>query len=274
MTAANLSLKRMGVMNITPDSFSDGGELSTELAFAQRIEQFARFEAIDLGAESTAPHNQAISYVQEWERIRDVLPLIKNFPGTLSFDTYHPETVEEILRFYQDHHLTQPLMWNDVSGKFDGAVSEFLSFSRHFHYVFCHNRAPSRELTQQHMKYVSEDLQLENYFAGHAHPQVIFDPGLGFSKSFEQNWWIMEHMAEIQKSIPHHRWLLGFSRKSFLRKKYNLSLEQKAELDSVHELEWQKLLPQLQGEVWIRTHRPDLINFHSESRRDLFPQNK
>lgn len=250
-----MMIKRMGVINITPDSFSDGGEFFSPDAISQRLQFLNQFEAIDIGAESTAPKNAAISPRTEWERWQMVLPELKKLTTTISADTYHPETIFELVKFWQDHKLRSPLIWNDVSGKFDEAVHEYLKSGHD--YIFCHNLALTRELSGRHMDYVSEKLELENYFRPHLHPQVIFDPCLGFSKSYEQNWEIIGNFSELRKQIQHPRWLIGYSRKSFLRKKY--STDDREKLDQLHALELQKMLQSQSGETWIRTHRPELI---------------
>ena len=153
--------------------------------------------------------------------------------------------------------MNQDLIWNDVSGKFDHFVKDFLSYSPNFNYVYCHNLAPQRELSGRHMDYVDSTLNLEklrDYFGGFKIPQVIFDPCLGFSKTYEQNWMILENLGELQKMVKHPRWLIGFSRKSFLRKKFNLTLDQKKDLDLVHEQVLLENSPQWDGEVWVRSH--------------------
>jgi dihydropteroate synthase len=250
-----MKFKRMGVMNVTPDSFSDGGEFLSSDSIFHRLKILNQFDAIDIGAESTAPQNHSIPWQIEWERWQMVLPLLNEVTTTISADTYHPETIFELLKHWRDHKLKNRLIWNDVSGKFDDSVREFLKSGHD--YVFCHNLAPTRELSGRHMDYVSHELNLHEYFRSHLHPQVIFDPCLGFSKTFEQNWEILETFGEIQKMSKHNRWLIGFSRKSFLKKKYGV--EERDELDRLHVLELEKIKNQLSGEVWIRTHRPDLI---------------
>ncbi|HXH76101.1 MAG TPA: dihydropteroate synthase [Bacteriovoracaceae bacterium] len=246
-------------MNVTPDSFSDGGEL-TAATFQSKLTSFGPVDALDIGAESTAPMNAPISPAEEWNRLAPILPLLKDLNCPLSLDTYHPET---IFRIANDCKGT--LIWNDVSGKFDDSVIDFLKLNEKFHYVFCHNRAPSRKLTATHMQYLSESQgdafmdELTAFFLPHIHPRVIFDPCLGFSKTYEQNWYILDHFADLQRRIPHNRWLLGLSRKSFLRKKYNLSLDAKDVLDTQHVQEIKRLIPSLKGEVWIRTHRPEIL---------------
>lgn len=254
-----MTILKMGVMNLTPNSFSDGGELSPE-KFSQKLKQFGRCEAIDIGAESTAPMNESISWETEWERLLPVMGMLESFPGVLSFDTYHPETVEEILRWYVNNGWDREIIWNDVSGKFDGFVKDYLEMSPKFSYVLCHNLAPNRVLTGRHMEYVDPELTLEkvrDFLAPFAIPQVIFDPCLGFSKTYEQNWEILNRFGELQEMTGHNRWLLGFSRKSFLRKKFGLTMDDRDLLDEKH-VEVLKRV-QLKGDVWIRTHRPELL---------------
>lgn len=245
----------MGVINITPDSFSDGGEYYSTPFIQSRLQFLNSYDAIDIGAESTAPMNSSLSWRAEWERWQMVLPLLKDIHSTISIDSYHPETVFELVKYCLDHRLKNKLIWNDVSGKFDEAVKEFLTSGHD--YVFCHNLAPSRDLTGQHMNYVQDELNLDAYFAPFLHPQVIFDPCIGFSKTFEQNWQILNTFGDLQNQVGHNRWLLGFSRKSCLRKKYGT--DDRESLDHLHVKLVNKIIPTTSGELWIRTHRPELL---------------
>ena len=257
----------MGVMNITPDSFSDGGELDTPQKIQDKLKSFGMIHALDIGAESTAPMNQAITWQEEWRRWQLVLPLFTQLKHVVSADTYHPETIFELVKYWKDNNLLYSLFWNDVSGKFDGAVRDYLKEGSRFEYVYCHNRAPLRELAAKHMDYVGKEdghieEELRDFFAPYIHEKVIFDPCLGFSKTYDENWYILDHFGKFQKNIKHDRWLLGFSRKSFLRKKFNLDLKDKKDkeqLDKVHGEILEKVLLKAQGEVWVRTHRPELI---------------
>jgi len=255
----------MGVINITPNSFSDGGVIQNPDDFLKILSKFGEIDCLDIGAESTAPMNQSIGWELEWQRLKPYLPYLKTFSGVLSFDTYHPETMEEILRYFYDNNFKQNLIWNDVSGKFDGFVRDFLSMSSNFFYVFCHNLAPSRELSGKHMDFVDPHLSIEklaDYFSSFRDPRVIFDPCLGFSKTYEQNWMIMDQFRKLQELTNHPKWLLGFSRKSFLRKKYGITeinSQTIHELDLLHQRILNEMSFSLKGDVWIRTHRPDLI---------------
>jgi dihydropteroate synthase len=246
--------KRMGVMNITPNSFSDGGEFFTPESIQNRLQELSLFEAIDIGAESTAPQNEAISWQEEWQRWELVLPFFKNLSTAVSADSYHPETIFELLKFWRDEKPKCKLIWNDVAGKFDEAVKDFLKSGND--YVFCHNLAPTRALSGRHMDFVASELNLKDYFLPYKHPQVIFDPCLGFSKSYQQNWWVLENFKTLQQEIGHTRWLIGFSRKSFLRQKFQT--ENRDELDNIHG-EILSTMNLAAGELWVRTHRPELI---------------
>lgn len=256
----NLKLNRMGVLNCTPNSFSDGGEIGSVESFLKKLHGFGPIDALDIGAESTAPMNSSIPWEEEWDRLKIYLPHLKNFNGILSFDTYHPETIEQILKHFRDEAFSQTLFWNDVSGKMDLFVKDFLKNNPRYYYVFCHNLAPLRDLSGRHMDYVDQNLSVEklaNFFLPQRHSRIIFDPCLGFSKTYDQNWLILNHFKKLQELSQHSSWLLGFSRKSFLRKKYNLLLSDRDELDKVHI----DILNQIsmKGEVWIRTHRPELL---------------
>ena len=252
-----MKINRMGVMNITPDSFSDGGELSSPDLIFERLQTLLKFEAIDIGAESTAPKNSPITWKTEWERWLVVLPLLKEVTTTISADTYHPETIFELVKYWKDHKLKSKLIWNDVSGKFDDSVRDFLKTG--FDYVFCHNLSPTRELSGRHMDYVLADLDLQGFFHQQRHPQVIFDPCLGFSKTYEQNWEILASFEDLQKKVNHNRWLIGFSRKSFLRKKF--LTDDREQLDQIHVSLLVEFLKLASGEVWVRSHRPELIPY-------------
>lgn len=243
-------------MNVTPNSFSDGGEFFTTDSVSNRLNFLKQFDAIDIGAESTAPQNSAISWQSEWERWQMVLPHLKALTTTISVDSYHPETIFELVKYWKDNSLRSKLIWNDVSGKFDESVRDYLKSGHD--YIFCHNLAPSRDLTGKHMDYVALEIDLYEYFHHHCGSQIIFDPCLGFSKTFEQNWEILKCLGDIQNKLQHFRWLVGFSRKSFLRKKYGT--ENIEELDHAHTLELKRVLKSMCGEVWIRTHRPELLD--------------
>ena len=258
----------MGVINITPNSFSGLGETLSLVKVNERIEEFGNIDVLDVGAESTAPMNESIGFEEEWKRLGPFLSILKSLNLPISIDTYHPETIRRLASFWKDEGIKSPLIWNDVSGKFDQYVQEFLDLNNNFYYVFCHNLAPKRELTGKHMGFISNlegDQFLEelaSYFRPLKRERVILDPTLGFSKTYEQNWLVLSKFGELQRKVDHDLWLLGFSRKSFLRKRLGLekiTAENREQLDQYHQKILKELIPDLRGTVWIRTHRPDLV---------------
>ncbi len=260
----------MGVINITPNSFSGLGETLSPVKVSERIEEFGNIDVLDVGAESTAPMNESIGFEEEWKRLEPFLSILKSLSLPISIDTYHPETIGQLACFWKDEGIKSPLIWNDVSGKFDKYVEEFLELNKNFYYVFCHNLAPKRELAGKHMRFISsfEGQQyleeLASYFRPFKRERVILDPTLGFSKTYEQNWLVLSKFGELQRKVDHDFWLLGFSRKSFLRKKLGLdkiTAENREQLDQYHQKILNELIPDLRGTIWIRTHRPDLMNF-------------
>lgn len=259
----------MGVINITPNSFSGLGETLSPVKVNERIEEFGNIDALDVGAESTAPMNDSIGFKEEWKRLEPFLSTLKSLNIPISIDTYHPETIKQLASIWKDEGIKLPLIWNDVSGKFDQYVGEFLDLNNNFYYVYCHNLAPKRELAGKHMDFISNlegDQYLEelaSYFRLFRRERVILDPTLGFSKTYEQNWLVLSKFGELQKRVDHDNWLLGFSRKSFLRKRLGfekITPENREQLDLYHQKILKELIPSLKGTVWIRTHRPDLMN--------------
>lgn len=259
--------KFMGVVNLTPDSFSDGGNLasSEQVLEATRNHYRNGAEVFDFGAESTAPMNAPVSTEEEFERfktyffpiIEDVLALRK----TISIDTYKPEVFKEVAQYIFSKDPSADLIWNDVSGSIDMSLIETLEIFPHVDYVFSHNLAPKRSLTQKHMDYQSGRLDLDGYFKFAIeelafHPKLILDPCFGFSKSFEQNWETIKMMPDLAKRF-NYPWLLGVSRKSFFKA---ISAEFPPENDlSYREILhsqviswWDQNLPQ--GPYFIRLH--------------------
>lgn len=261
-----LNLKSMGVINLTPDSFSDASDPLDPAFLKEKLRHLSGVPIWDFGAESTAPMNEPISFAVELERYLPYLDEIFSLEKVISIDTYHPQTIA----FFQEEWIKKgkrnPLVWNDVSGKVDDDVLRFVSQGTHFQYVYCHNLAPTRWQSSHHMDFVQESSlddfleSLISYLKRGAREQFILDPCLGFSKSYEQNWHILNNVKTLQQKINHPKWLIGFSRKSFLRQKHQLSreLSDREELDQVHLAEIKKLSSQWQQEVWLRTHRPDL----------------
>lgn len=210
----------MGVLNLTPDSFSDGGKyLDAEAAFeraAQIIEEGA--DLLDLGAESTRPGAQAVSLEEESDRLIPVLKKIRsNFDIPVSIDTTKPEIARRALN--EGAHIL-----NDVSGLDGGKSRELAEIVKSFGagLVLMHRRGNPK--TMQEMtgySNVTADVQSElaeslkaARGAGLEREQLVVDPGLGFAKTAEQNFEIIQNLEHFQSfGVPV---LLGPSRKAFL----------------------------------------------------------
>lgn len=212
----------MGVVNMTPDSFSDGGlfcDTQRAVEHAQALFESGA-EVIDLGAESTRPGSQAVSPVEEWRRIEPVLMALNIFwkgqvwRPKLSVDTRHADTAAKAIDAGVD--------WiNDVTGFSDPAMIEAVKTSD-VKLVSMHSLSipPSQ---QQVLPIQQDSVQqvLQWGFQQLAHFQqvgidparVILDPGVGFGKTPYQNLALMQRANELRQwQVPI---LIGHSRKSF-----------------------------------------------------------
>jgi len=234
----------MGILNITPDSFSGDGLLNTgdllQAARRQALEFVsAGADILDIGGESTRPGAQPVSMEEELSR---VLPVIEMLTGLeldviLSVDTYKAEVAEAALRAGA-HWI------NDVWGlRADPRMAEVAARFK-TGLILMHNRSkPSNAQLQERLggRYVGmeydnliEDIRRELMESVHlarqggvGDEQIILDPGIGFGKTVEQNLEILRRLDEFkQLGFP---LLLGVSRKSFIGYTLNLPPDQRLE---------------------------------------------
>lgn len=268
--------KIMGVMNITPNSFSDGGALSITKNAINTFKSFVNdFDIIDVGAESTAPFNTAIGAKEELERLEEFFyPLLSNYGDpntTISIDTYKPEVFFEVADWINSQWPATNLIFNDVSGKVDDDLISILEENTNFKYVLSHNLSPYRGNTSDHMNFVLEQnghefinelgtFFMESLIKLESHiDRVIIDPCFGFSKTREQNHYLLSHMEEFLEFIPNTlEVLVGISRKSFLRFPSNMDAKIPSNqrlLDSMQTAIASGLLKQCGGrDLIFRTH--------------------
>ncbi|OKL48694.1 dihydropteroate synthase [Boudabousia marimammalium] len=211
-------LRIMGILNVTPDSFSDGGKWNTLDLGLERAEEMRAEGAdlIDIGGESTRPGSTRISPAEECDRI---LPLVEAMTAegfAISVDTLHAETAQACLSYGVD-------IINDVSGgHYDAKMAAVIAGSGAL-YVCQHWRG-TPDVMDQLTDYGSDlvgtvwaELEAsiaELQSAGVKNEQIIIDPGLGFSKTATQSWELVDRIGEItEKSYPV---LVGASRKRFL----------------------------------------------------------
>jgi len=265
----------MGVINITPNSFSDGGEFNSLSSFKNQIAYLKTYDCtiFDIGAESTAPFNDPISIEEEIKRLTPFLELIKSgeiftHSDTLSFDTYKIETMKYILEFLKDTDYGGEIIWNDVSGIIDDDLIRLLK-EYSFKYIYSHNLVPSRAETSDHMNYAEDEIDLFTYFNSAfsvfsqcgVMDRVIFDPCFGFAKSLEQNYELLDTIDDW--CLDSFNWLIGISRKSFLQA---LSVEEdKSSRIAFSELIHVQLLTDwmrsfTSSEMIIRLHDPKVFH--------------
>ncbi|MCL6584501.1 MAG: dihydropteroate synthase [bacterium] len=221
----------MGILNVTPDSFSDGGKfLDPDMAIrraCQMVEEGA--DIIDLGAESTRPGSLPISAEEEIRRLAPIVSCLrKEIKIPLSIDTYKAAVAQAMLD--EGAHLI-----NDISGlRFDPQMAETVARFKAA-VVLMHIQGTPRDMQQnphyQHLipeitDYLrgSIDLALR---AGILPEQIIVDPGLGFGKTLSHNLEIIRRLDEfrcLDKPI-----LIGPSRKSFIGKVLDLPVDERLE---------------------------------------------
>ena len=221
----------MGVINLTPDSFSDGGKYNNATSFRERIFELSKWaDIIDLGAESTAPFNQAVGADIELARFEEILyPILEKTSDPaiqISIDTYRPEVFLEVAKRVNKYWPNCPLIWNDVSGVVDQALLEALHGSEKFSYVLSHNLCKNRDNTSDHMQFVDENIDLisdmEIFFTQalqeiNCKRNIWLDPCFGFSKTREQNHILLRDFPRLANIFSQYHWVYGISRKSFLR---------------------------------------------------------
>ena len=273
----------MGVLNITPNSFSDGGEfLDLDKLSDQYHKLIQGCDIIDVGAESTAPFNNPIDECEELSRFeRYFIPFYRKLdspPKQLSVDSYHPNVFKEIYSKIRVIHPDQNIIWNDVSGALDKSALALLTELADVDYVLSHTEAPERSETSNHMDYLSKARGMElvellaNFFSssiekltqeGISAQRVILDPCFGFSKSREQNHDLINGLPNlIEKFSSEQRWLCGISRKSFLRlldlpRNDPKLICQTEILQSILLTRWQKRLPE-KTDLTVRIHNENL----------------
>jgi dihydropteroate synthase len=208
----------MGVLNVTPDSFSDGGEFFAPKTAAKHALEMQRYGAdiIDIGAESTRPGSVGITSGEELRRLLPVLQLLRGkLKIPISIDTRKASVAEIALGAGVE-------MINDISGlKHDPAVAEVAA--RHgVPLILMHMRGEPRTMqngpfARDVVKDVARGLLSsvqKARAAGVPKSQIIIDPGIGFGKSFEQNYELLQKLPELAKlGYP---LLVGSSRKGFL----------------------------------------------------------
>ena len=209
----------MGILNVTEDSFYDGGQYRTDEAIVKRAGEMlaAGADIIDIGAVSTRPGAQDLPEQEEIDRIRHAVGLVRGrFPeSVISVDTWRASVARAAVPCGAN-------IINDVSGgTFDSDMIPTMGRLQ-VPYVLMHTPAKPNDM-QQHTDY--EDIlaemiqffgqQIEKLHEAHVH-DIILDPGFGFGKTLEQNYFVLQNMDAFKVfNLPV---LVGISRKSMIYK--------------------------------------------------------
>ena len=218
---SNLNFKKipniMGVLNLTPDSFSDGGKFNKKKAGLKHAFDLLKFGAdiVDVGGESTRPGSKSISKKKEWNRIEKIIRKIgKKIP--LSLDTRKADIMVKGVK------LGIKLI-NDVSGlSYDTKTIDVLKKNK-TPFVIQHSQG-TPEIMQNNPRYKNELLDIYDFFEekikflrseGIKHNNIILDPGIGFGKNLKHNMNLIRSVSIFHTlGFPI---LLGLSRKRFIK---------------------------------------------------------
>jgi dihydropteroate synthase len=221
----------IGILNITPDSFSDGGKYFNTESAINRAEQIEAEGAdlIDIGAESTRPGSESITPKEELKRLVPVLKVVrKRLKIPISVDTYKSEVAKAVLQEGAD-------MINDISGlNFDKNMVEVIAKSN-VPCIIMHIKGKPKNM-QKNPHYEDTMAEIYDYIehslnkaqsAGINLKKTIIDPGIGFGKRLEDNYTILRRLSELKglgRPIA-----VGPSRKSFIGLTLNLPVNERLE---------------------------------------------
>ena len=208
----------MGVLNITPDSFSDGGKFIEKSSAKKQINKLIVDGAkiIDVGGESTRPGSKEILQTNEWLRIRKVMSYLKSKNFFVSLDTRKSFVMKKALKYKLD-------LINDVSGlSYDKETINFLKKTK-LPFVLHHMKG-NTETMQKNPRYNNVLLDIYDYFenklrlirkSGIKHDHIILDPGVGFGKNMKHNITLINNISIFHSiGLPV---MLGISRKRFIK---------------------------------------------------------
>jgi dihydropteroate synthase len=221
LAAARSRKTIMGILNVTPDSFSDGGRFNApDRALAQAKKLVADgADIVDVGAESTRPGHVPISAEEEWTRLESLLePLLASVDAPLSIDTYKAATARRATDL-------GVIVVNDVWGlQHDSAMADTVAEAG-AGLIVMHNREsvdPAIDIVADLRRFFDHSLDLARR-AGIPAEHIILDPGIGFGKTKEQNLAALAATTQLQDySLPI---LIGISRKSIFGALLGASVE-------------------------------------------------
>lgn len=235
----------MGILNVTPDSFSDGGkwnDMDRAIAHAKEmIEQGA--DIIDIGGESTRPGYIKVTEDEEIERVVPYIQKVKEFGVPVSVDTYKAKVARAALEAGAD-------LINDIWGFKGDADMAAVAAEYDIPCCLMHNRDlsvnPYKDFLPDMMADLRECVDIA-FKAGVKKENIILDPGVGFGKTLEQNLLVMKNLDEYHKlGFP---MLLGTSRKSMIGLTLDLPVDERVEGTMVT-----SVMAAMSGYAFVRVH--------------------
>ncbi|HWB39263.1 MAG TPA: dihydropteroate synthase [Candidatus Saccharimonadales bacterium] len=205
----------VGILNITPDSFSDGGQfvdVEKAIGHAEKLIDDGA-SLVDIGAESTRPKATPLTPEEEWERLEPVLrELLEIYPDQISVDTYHPETARHALALGD-------VIINDVTGMNNPAMREVVA-EHYARLIISHLHGRDPQAAHEGKLIASKQQVIDELMAsvaklealGLGKQQIILDPGIGFGKTPAVN----EELLAFAADVPDYPVMIGYSRKRFL----------------------------------------------------------
>lgn len=240
----------MGIVNITPDSFSDGGRyLSTQKAIQHArnlIKEGA--DIVDIGGESTRPGSLPVSIDEELDRVIPVLEALRDTQIPVSIDTSKPEVMKEAIK-------AGAFMINDVNALRNPGALEVIAQNHHILACLMHMQGIPQNMQQQ-PKYIHVVDEVKDFLqqrinaaiaAGISKDRLIIDPGFGFGKTLQHNLTLLNQLNQLEiQGIPI---LVGISRKSMLGAITGNSVDNR-----LHESIASALLAVIKGAKIVRVH--------------------
>lgn len=203
----------MGILNVTPDSFSDGGKwFSPEVAVSHALEMIENgADILDIGAQSTRPGHVEISPEEELRRLTPVLTALKDkISVPISVDTYYPKVAREVLQM--GAHII-----NDVSGVFNPETAQIVR-DNNAGWIVMHTGGGDADIAAHYQYGVTsdvisfyEDMMNKAVEFGIKPHQMCMDPGIGFGKTYEENLELLRNVSQTVRSDC--ALLVGSSRK-------------------------------------------------------------
>lgn len=212
----------MAILNVTPDSFSDGGMFFSIDEALKQAEKFIREGAdiIDVGGESTRPNSERVSAEEEIRRVCPVIEEItKRFDIPVAVDTSKAEVTGKAIEAGAE-------IINDVSGLlFDEKIAEvaakyksgLILMNLRGEFETMHKQQPVSNVLREVAESFRRSVEKARGF-GVKDEQIVLDVGIGFSKTFEQNLELLAKLDKLCKEFPEFPMLVGASRKSFIGK--------------------------------------------------------